>query len=500
MSRYRDLQAKLKEIDQEHLLCKYETMNTENQQYLLDQIAGLDFNYLPNLVENYVLSPRSFQLPPVIEPPEWYPKNSTNSSGQTIYDTRKYQQLGENLIRQGEIALFCVAGGQGTRLGWDAPKGTYPATPILKKSLFQVFAEQVKATEIKYSRQIPWYIMTSPLNHESTVKYFNDNDYFGLNTQQVQFLPQGVIPSFDAVTGKILMASPCEIAVNPDGHGGSLKALWTSGAIADMKKRGIKHISYIQVDNPLVRAIDPLFLGLHVHAPDSSAEMSSKMLPKTGPFEKLGNFCKVNGKTTIIEYSDLPDHLAELRAENGNLKFGAGSIAIHVLSVDFVEQLNTGNNGGFALPYHRAVKKVAYYDVELANIIEPEEANAVKLEMFVFDALPLCESSIILETERIEEFGPIKNLTGVDSAESSRALQIERAARWLENAGVKVARRREETGNTGELGKIGVMGGVVDAVIEISAFSGLDAANLVENKKSFLQNMLTVEPGAELVI
>ena len=270
------------------------------------------------------------------------------------------------------------------------------------------------------------------------------------------------MPSFDSATGRILLAGKGELAVNPDGHGGSLRALYRSGAIDDMLNRGVEHISYIQVDNPHVRAIDPLFLGLHAAAEDSSGEMSSKMLPKTGPFEKLGNFCRVNGRTTIIEYSDLPDNLAEQRDERGDLRFGAGSLAIHCLGVEFVKRLNTAACG-FGLPFHRADKKVAHIDLTTGHLVEPTSPNGVKLETFVFDALPLCEASIILETDRVEEFAPIKNLSGVDSAESSRALQIERAARWLEAAGVKVPRDAA---------------GVCAALIEISPLTALEAADL----------------------
>ena len=454
------LAARLQSIGQEHLLRFRDELTLAQQAVLFEQIEALDFEALPGWIERYVRSRAIFELPERIEPPVWYPRDS--KSKRRSYDASRFRAIGEALIRAGKVAAFCVAGGQGTRLGWDGPKGTYPATPITRKPLFQVFAEQLLAASRRWGRSIPLYVMTSPLNHQPTVQFFESHRFFDLTREDVMFFQQGVMPSFDRATGRILLAGKGELALNPDGHGGSLRALHRSGAIDDMTRRGIEHISYIQVDNPHVRVIDPLFLGLHAAAEDSSGEMSSKMLPKTGPFEKLGNFCRVNGRTTIIEYSDLPDSLAEQRDERGDLRFGAGSLAIHCLGVEFVRRLNTATCG-FALPFHRADKKVAHLDLDTGAMIEPSEPNAVKLETFVFDALPLCESSIVLETDRVEEFAPIKNLSGVDSAESSRALQIERCARWLEAAGAKVPRGAK---------------GDCTAVIEISPLTALEANDL----------------------
>lgn len=185
-----------------------------------------------------------------------------------------------------------------------------------------------------------------------------------------------------------------------------------------------------------MRVIDPTFLGLHAFAPDSSGEMSSKMVMKAGPDEKVGVFAKANGRTAVIEYSDLPAELARRTAPDGSLMFCAGSIAIHIISVSFVERLNAGT--GFSLPYHRAEKKIPFVDLASGQRVEPTAPNAVKLETFVFDAVPLCKSSIVLETDRTEEFAPIKNATGSDSPESCRKLQTLRAARWLEPAGVRL--------------------------------------------------------------
>jgi UDP-N-acetylglucosamine/UDP-N-acetylgalactosamine diphosphorylase len=242
------------------------------------------------------------------------------------------------------------------------------------------------------------------------------------------------MPNF-AFDGKILLADKGVLATSPDGHGGSLKALAQSEALADMKKRGIEYLSYWQVDNPLVYVIDPLFVGLHAM---DGAQMSSKALLKSGPLEKVGNFCLVDGKVTVIEYSDLPDEQAHRKNPDGTLVFELGSIGIHIISTSFIDKLNAG--GDFGLPFHKAIKKIPHIDAA-GNPVNPDKPNGVKLETFVFDALPLAKKSVILQTIRSEEFAPVKNATGVDSAEVTHQMMIDRAAAWLESAGVKVPRK-----------------------------------------------------------
>jgi UDP-N-acetylglucosamine/UDP-N-acetylgalactosamine diphosphorylase len=275
--------------------------------------------------------------------------------------------------------------------------------------------------------------MTSPLNYAKTTEIFHLNNYYGLPEEDIFIFQQGTMPSFD-LNGKILLADTETISCSPDGHGGSLKALYKSGAIDDMKKRGVEYISYYQVDNPLINIFDPLFVGLHVI---DKAEMSSKALIKNDPMERVGNFCLVDGRVTVIEYSDLPDELAYKKNSDGSLAFELGSIAIHIINTDFVEKLN---KDGFSLPIHRALKKISFINQQ-GEIVEPAEPNGIKLETFVFDALPLASGSIILQTIREQEFAPIKNATGVDSASTSRQMIIARSADWLEAAGVKIPRK-----------------------------------------------------------
>ncbi len=434
VDRVADVRGRLAAHDQEHVLQFWDELSADAQESLLAQIEAIDLEHLDTLIGTYVRAESSVATPGDLEPAPYYANDSGGS-----YDPDAYCQTGDELLRAGTVAAFTVAGGQGTRLGWNGPKGTFPGTPVTGKPLFRCFAEQILAAQQRYDVKIPWYLMTSPLNDADTRAFFQDNNYFGLNRTNIFTFPQGTMPSLSLPDGKLLLAGRGELAVNPDGHGGSIKALHASGALEDMTARGIQYISYFQVDNPLVHVIDPLFLGLHASAPDSSGEVSSKMVAKTDPTEKVGVFCQSAGRTTVFEYSDLPDDLAQQKKPNGELRFNAGSIAIHLLSVKFVQQL-TSDSGTFGLPLHRAVKKVPYIDPATGTRVEPTEPNAVKLETFVFDAVPLAESSIVLETRREEEFAPIKNATGSDSPATSFQLQSNYYGRWLEQAGVHVAR------------------------------------------------------------
>ena len=421
----------LKKYGQTHLLAFWDHLDPARQENLLAQISRLDFDQLTCWRNDFVLKDSPFKLPANLTSAPSYPPQPQSET-----ERRKYEQaskLGEKLISEGKVAAFVVAGGQGTRLGFDGPKGNFPISPVRSKTLFQIFAETIAAVSRKFNTTCPWYVMTSPLNHSQTLEIFEANRYYGLSKNDVFIFQQGTLPNF-SLDGKILLADTDTVATSPDGHGGSLRAIYNSGALTDMKKRGVEFISYWQVDNPLVNILDPLFIGLHAL---DGAEMSSKALVKTGPFEKVGNFCLADGKVTVIEYSDLPDELAQKKTPDGTLVFNLGSIAIHIISVNFIERLN---KHGFSLPLHKAVKKIPHVD-ENGNRVNPTEPNGVKLESFVFDALPLASKSIILQTVRSEEFAPAKNASGVDSAETARQMMITRAAFQLESAGVTVPRK-----------------------------------------------------------
>ncbi len=464
--------AKAKKLLQNHrqvlLLRFWDQLDARQQQGLLAQITQLDLLQIDTWIADIVLKPASSGIRDGFEPAPYHRAGPANQQHQRLYT--KAIELGKEAIRRGRVAAFIVAGGQGTRLSFDGPKGDFPISPVKNKTLFRLFAEQIAAVSKKYALEMPWYIMTSPLNYQVTCELFEENDYYGLAPANVFIFQQGTLPNFSP-DGKILLADKATIACSPDGHGGSLKALYKSGAIDDMKKRGVEYISYFQVDNPLINIFDPLFVGLHVL---DESEMSSKALRKTGPEEKVGNFCLIDGKVTVIEYSDLTDELAHKKKPDGSYIFELGSIAIHMISTDFVERLNAE---GLALPLHRAVKEITNIDDD-GNLVE---SKGIKLETFVFDALPLAKNSMILETLRDEEFAPVKNATGTDSAESARRMMVERWAGWLEEAGVTVPRKAD---------------GSVDAKIEIAHSFALERDDL----KNKLSEIPKIKPGREIYL
>ncbi len=423
------LEQTLKKFGQDQLLRFTACATGEENSKLESELEKINFPYLDKLIKDYVLKKPEISIPDDLAPAPYFPLIPETAEQKEFYD--QAEKIGKNLISEGQVACLTVAGGQGTRLGYDGPKGTYPIGPVSGRSLFEYFALSIRRNEIKYNTKISWYIMTSLLNNRQTVDFFAENKYFGLDKEQIFFFVQGTMPAVD-YQGKLLMSSKSSLCLSPDGHGGTLLALKKSGALDDMKSKNIKYLSYFQVDNPLVPVLSPRFIGLHAL---ENSEMSAIMLAKNNAFEKLGNFCVSNGKLQIIEYSDLPDDLAQSVDENGKLRFIAGSPAIHVISREFIERLTA--DGTLSLPAHRADKKVPYIDAD-GNPVTPESPNAVKLETFIFDALQLASKTMVLEGDRKEVFGPTKNATGVDSAESCREMLIERDCRRLAAAGVKI--------------------------------------------------------------
>lgn len=445
----------LKKYKQDHLLRFWDKLDAIQRKRLLFQLNAIDWTLLDGLINDYVLNKPETAVLGDISPAPYLPVQPRNREQELLY--KKAVARGAELLKEGTIAVLTVAGGQGTRLGFDGPKGTFPITPVKGKTLFQYFAESIIRAGKKYGFPLQWYIMTSTDNDIPTRDFFRKNNYFNLEPNHVHFFSQGTMPAI-GMDGRVLLSSPDSLALAPDGHGGTLLALRNSGALDEMKARGIKSISYFQVDNPLVSAVDPLFIGMHDM---EESEMSCRMLIKTGPYEKLGNFCIVDGRLQIIEYSDMPQELAEKREKDGSLFFKAGSPAIHVISRSFIERLT--KNGKFCLPWHRAEKKVPFIDAN-GNLVKPQKPNAVKLEMFIFDAIPMAGRTMILEAKREDEFSPVKNPEGVDSIVSCRAMLVDRDSRWLEKAGMRIPRKER---------------GEPDCVVELSPLSFLDDDDVI---------------------
>jgi UDP-N-acetylglucosamine/UDP-N-acetylgalactosamine diphosphorylase len=440
-----------------HLLRWWGDLDARGRSRLRSEIESIDFDRLDELVRRLVVGAE----PPIdVSRARPIAVNRLPRTDGERSARRRAAELGEEMLARGEIAVVVVAGGQGTRLGFDGPKGTFPIGPVSSASLFQIHAEKVVALGRRHRRAISFYVMTSPENHEQTAAFFAANNNFGL--EHVRMFVQGQMPAVDCRDGKVLLAEKGRLALSPDGHGGTLRALAAPGpgnqpsCLDEMRARGVATLFYFQVDNPLVQIAEPGFLGLHRQA---AADVSFKVVEKTAPDEKVGVVVELDGRPQVIEYSDLPAELAERRESEGSLQLWAGSIAIHIFEQVFLDRLAAG---GGLLPFHRAVKRVRYVDSD-GQTVEPAEPNAVKFETFIFDALPLAERWSLVETDRAIEFEPLKNANGPDSPASVRQRMSDMFAVWLESAGATVARRPD---------------GSVPFSIEISPLFALDAAEL----------------------
>ncbi|MBN2360668.1 MAG: UTP--glucose-1-phosphate uridylyltransferase, partial [Deltaproteobacteria bacterium] len=400
-------------------------------------------------------------VPPLSELQPVTPWPEAASTGQLELIARAEATAAE-MLAAGWLAVITLAGGQGSRLGLDAPKGAFPIAPLSGKSFFELFAEAIRGRERRSGGRIPWYVMTSPATHQATVRAFAERDHFGLDPDQVTLFEQGELAVL-ADDGRPLSAAPGQIALAPDGHGGLLAALQRSGALDRMQRDGTRLVSCFQVDNPLARALDPLFLGLHRL---TRAEASCKVVVKRDPKEGLGNLCWHRDRLTCIEYSDLPADYALARRADGSLFFAHGNISIYALDVGFLQRLADER---IELPLHRARKRVPYFDPATGERVDPVQPNAIKLERFLFDALPCAQRPLVWRTRRDEEFSPVKTLAGADSVASARDALVRRACRWLEQAGVQIPRR--DDGGPDAVVEISPL--IADSAVELASAAGL---------------------------
>lgn len=414
------------EAGQTHIFRWWDEIAPSEKKNLLHQISSIDFLLIKKLFEK-ALSKTMQPVQGSLTPPQIIAIPKTDSEKERA---QRAWQIGEGSLRKGEVAILTVAGGDGTRLGISGPKGTFPITPITKKSIFQLHAEKIRAVQQRYKIRIPWYIMTSETNYPATKNFFQSHQFFGLDPEQVCFFTQGMLPVVD-LQGNLLMDSKSNIVMSPNGHGGTIIALREKGILDDMKKRGIKNIFYHQVDNVLIKVADPVFIGYHVM---DCAEMSLKVVKKCHPEEKVGVVVNLNGHLHVIEYSELGQEDMYAKNEDGTLKFNAGNIAVHMISIDFLEKVH---QRGESPPYHAAIKRVPYLNGN-GSIINPENNNAVKFESFIFDVLKHVKNGVIVEVIREDEFSPVKNMEGENSPATSRQDMVNLFGRWLRNIGVSI--------------------------------------------------------------
>ena len=401
----------------------YEELSVSEQKVLLAQLEMIDLSGIEqsiergasqSLVDFTLLKPATYIQCPRREgdPALW----------------KRATAYGEEALRTGRVAVLTPAGGQGTRLKHLGPKGSFPISILKQKSFFQLFAEKIRAAENRYACSLYWFLMTSPFNHKATTQFFETNDYFGFAKERLHFFSQGLTPVVDD-KGKFLLADKGQVAMSPDGHGGVFRSLVRSGAVEWMAAQGIAMVSYFQVDNPLISCVDPAFIGFHVM---EKAEMSSKIVPKAYPEEKVGVFCLYEGKPVVIEYMDMPLSLQNERSSDGVLRYNAANIATHIFSRDFVEKM-----GDLRLPYHFAKKKI-WALVDCDGCLCRKEVSAFTIETFSFDALFFAKKAGLIEASRQEEFSPVKNAEGVNSPQECRKNQLRQFARWFQSAGVSI--------------------------------------------------------------
>jgi len=453
------LHGNLETFGQQHLLDFWEELNEQQRESLAAEIRGIDFALVGSLYARRGETGGAEEIQALAERATAAPSFRLGDP-RNRFSPEEARRHGAETLGAGHVGVSLVAGGQGSRLGFDHPKGMYPIGPVSGNTLFQILVEKLLATSRRHGAPIPLYLMTSPVTHAETVDFLARHDRFGLPDDDLAIFCQATMPAVDAATGNVLLAERGRVALSPDGHGGMLAALARSGCLADMRRRGVRHLFHFQVDNPLVEVCSPEFLGYHLLA---GSEMSTQVIAKRTPLDRVGNVVAVDGRLRVIEYSDLPEHVAEKRKADGSLFLSAGSIAVHAIDVGFLEQAAATAD---ALPFHLAHKKVKHIDSS-GRKVEPEEPNALKFERFIFDLMPSASNAIVVEVDAARHFAPLKNASeeaDEDTPETVRAQMVALYTEWLRLAGAEVAE---------------------GVAVEISPLFALDAEELAEK----------IEPG-----
>lgn len=448
----REFLNQLKANNQDHIIDHIHRLSPDKKSKFFQNSSNLDLNLVFRLHKEFSSKKNTSFPSAIIQPPQIITLPRTADEQQSCNDAKR---IGEALITHQKVAILVVAGGQGVRLGHNKPKGTLPISPIIKKTLFQLLSEQVKALSLRYHSRIPLLIMTSPENYHDTVEFFDSSNHFGLDKNDVYFFQQGMLPTITP-DGMLLLKDETNLFVNPDGHGGSLIALYKSGLLDMLTDQGFSELFYCQIDNPLVKIADPLFLGYHALA---ASECSTKVVRRQRIDEKVGVYVSLNGKDAILEYSDFDGKHMEALDANGNILYWAGNTAIHIINLSFVKAIN---EHGFALPFHCANKSVELID---SNGIT-KKIDAWKFETFVFDAIPLAARTCCMEIDRSEEFSPVKNKSGSDSPLTAQKSMVALHKSWLRDAGIVSP---------------------LETVIEISPLFALDKEEVIRKLKGKIQ-------------
>jgi len=446
-----DLLASLAGFGQQHLLAFWEDLDQKQRELLADDVDGIDFRQVADLYQRKDEEQDYGDLARRMAPPSAFRLDAADDR----VSPEEARRWGAEALRAGQVGVILVAGGQGTRLGFDHPKGMYPIGPISQKSLFRIHIEKIVASTRRYGVRIPLYVMTSPATHAETESYLAHRGRFGLPEGELKPFCQATIPAVDADTGSVLLAERHRVALSPDGHGGTLAALSSHGCLDDMRRRGLRHLFYLQVDNPLADVCSPEFIGYHLSC---GSEMSTQVVAKETASDKVGNVVEVDGRLHVIEYIHWDDVIEQQADAADPEKSWAGSIAVHVFDRAFLERMAARDD---VLPFHLSDRKKVDYVDPSGELVEPEKGNAIKFERFIFDLLPFAANAIVVEVDAHRDFGPLKNAPGAerDTPESVKAQMAAVHREWLRQAGAEMA----------------------DGVpVEISPLFALDAAELAE--------------------
>jgi UDP-N-acetylglucosamine/UDP-N-acetylgalactosamine diphosphorylase len=419
-----EAQRRLTAAGQLHVLRWFDELDVAGQQRLLTQISALDLDWLQWVWQSELKPIRAEEI-------------TAYSEVITPDDAEGDRACAEGkaALRAGRVATLLVAGGQGTRLGFDGPKGQFPAGAVSGHTLYQIHAERVVALGRRYGVVPPLYVMTSDANHAQTVSAFKEHHRFGLPADRVLIFQQPLAPAVDE-QGRLLLERRDALVMAPNGNGGLFAALRDGGALAHMRRCGVDTVSYIQVDNPLSLSCDPRFVGYHLLR---GSQFSCKAIRKTGPHERVGTYARVRGRLRVVEYTEIPEEMAQACDAQGELLYAYSNPGLFVWSRAFLEAQADRRD----LPFHKAHKKIPHLD-EQGGRVEPAAPCGYKLEAFAMDTLPDAEVSLVLACDRDAEFAPVKNASGVDSAQSARQLMTRLFAAWIERAGGRVVEPRPQ--------------------------------------------------------
>lgn len=399
----KEAEEKLKKYKQDSVFKLMNKLEGEKKIALAESVLSTDLESVQNVFKTINDKKESTSV-------EISPMNATVKEKVSEGERQKYYEIGKKVIENNEYAVVTVAGGQGTRLGHNGPKGTYKINTIKgEKSLFEILCETMKDAKKKFGVTIPWYIMTSDENNDQTVSFFESNNYFGYDKDKIKFFKQSKMPVVDT-EGKLLVDENYRIKEASDGHGGIFNSMVKGNVVSELDKAGVKWVFTCGVDNPLVDMVDPYLLGLAI---TKNCKLATRSLVKTSPSEKIGVICKQNNRVKVIEYSELSEEMANKVNENGDLLFGESHVMFNLFSLDAIKKIANEK-----LPYHIAFKKNSYID-ENGTLVKPEKPNSYKFESFIFDSFELFDDMAILRGKREDEFAPIKNAEGIDSPETA---------------------------------------------------------------------------------